>query len=473
MIAVLGKLYYQACIKIFVTHLKKHTEVKQIILNGSVANEICNYFISDIDISIILKANSSVEDFNKLYKKKLYLFSLLCPYLLPISERLQNVYNEDELSSEFPHTYRGFLKNTPYKVLYGEELKVLDQKIDDVLFIENKIYHLLSAKNIRDDKVEKLKEMVREYTFDTPLESAVLNRVSVFKNYVDQFLNLPYLAGKNIHVYQYDSFESFIYETNIKYRYNQDIKTIHYFAPFLAIVNKDIKIYYQERLPEEILGRVTTLNDKTAFYQQDIESLNYYYLNNFKKYIPFFTNDLLSKKNLVAIANYLKLYQKGDENEIIDLIEALEVVLGKRNEVKQTLCICTKDRKESLLDLFESINKQTKAPDEILIINNGESWNEAYINRLKGLANCEVNIYESSLSTISALRNFAISKSKYELISFVDDDCILVPQWLERVREHFEVDPDLKLLGGAVVHYRGPELNTSELFHRAYLEARN
>ena len=137
------------------------------------------------------------------------------------------------------------------------------------------------------------------------------------------------------------------------------------------------------------------------------------------------------------------------------------------------MCICTKDRKESLLDLFESINKQTKAPDEILIINNGESWNEAYINRLKGLANCEVNIYESSLSTISALRNFAISKSKYELISFVDDDCILVPQWLERVREHFEVDPDLKLLGGAVVHYRGPELNTSELFHRAYLEARN
>ena len=142
MISYFGKIYYDFSINLFVNQIKKYTKVSHIILNGSVANGTCKYFRSDIDLTVILKGNESVEEFYHFYHQKLRVLKLVCPYILPVSERIQNVYNEDQLSSSKPLPYRGFLNNTPYKVLYGGELNLSTHKIDDIFFIENKIFHL-------------------------------------------------------------------------------------------------------------------------------------------------------------------------------------------------------------------------------------------------------------------------------------------------------------------------------------------
>jgi len=119
---IIGELYYKCFKKLLIRVLKRHKGIEFIILNGSFARDELRYFKSDVDISIILNT-ADKKAFQKWYARRLRFISVLFPFFLPISERLHNVFLLEELSQvDQSEAFRAYLKNEPYKVLYGVQL---------------------------------------------------------------------------------------------------------------------------------------------------------------------------------------------------------------------------------------------------------------------------------------------------------------------------------------------------------------
>lgn len=94
---------------------------------------------------------------------------------------------------------------------------------------------------------------------------------------------------------------------------------------------------------------------------------------------------------------------------------------------KVTVCIPTKlDNLDYLIDLIETIEKQTLLPNQILIIVSGRPLNELE-NSLKFLKtkisdNLNFEFIVSKKSGLSSARNLGIDNCKTEILIFADDD---------------------------------------------------
>lgn len=100
--------------------------------------------------------------------------------------------------------------------------------------------------------------------------------------------------------------------------------------------------------------------------------------------------------------------------------------------------ICPAHNEEFNLDpLINSIKNQTRKPDEIIFVEDS-STDETY-NVLKNfqLNNKNVKIFRVKNKNISKNRNFAIKKSKGEIIVCVDAGCILGNNYLEKIISPF------------------------------------
>ena len=62
----------------------------------------------------------------------------------------------------------------------------------------------------------------------------------------------------------------------------------------------------------------------------------------------------------------------------------------------------------------------------------------------------EVTYLRLAEKNASAARNLGIANATGEVLAFLDDDCSVSPDWLDRVREVFDQEPDASLVFGAV-----------------------
>lgn len=86
------------------------------------------------------------------------------------------------------------------------------------------------------------------------------------------------------------------------------------------------------------------------------------------------------------------------------------------------------NEKETLPSLIDSLARQTRRPDEIIIVDGGSTdgtWQ--YLQKQK-----QVRAFQKP-GNRSVGRNFAISKSKYPVIAITDAGCIPEPNWLEEL----------------------------------------
>jgi glycosyltransferase involved in cell wall biosynthesis len=68
---------------------------------------------------------------------------------------------------------------------------------------------------------------------------------------------------------------------------------------------------------------------------------------------------------------------------------------------------------------------------EVLVIDNGSTDATVAIARSKG-----ARVFEKPGLTISALRNFGASQARGEVLAFIDADCTVAPDWLERASRY-------------------------------------
>lgn len=123
--------------------------------------------------------------------------------------------------------------------------------------------------------------------------------------------------------------------------------------------------------------------------------------------------------------------------------------------MKISAIISTYNRARFLPGLFDSIKNQSLPFDEfeVIIINNNstdetELLSKQFINNSSGI---KVYYYVETNQGLSYGRNRGIAESRYELITFLDDDAVPATDFLEKTVSFFETHPDAGAAGGKIL----------------------
>jgi len=122
---------------------------------------------------------------------------------------------------------------------------------------------------------------------------------------------------------------------------------------------------------------------------------------------------------------------------------------------KISVAVCSYNRAKYLVDALKSLKNQNLKPDdyEIVIVDNNSSDATAEISKNFISENFRLNIsyYRESRQGLSFARNKAITESKYDIITFIDDDAIAREDFLANILSFFKDHSDADALGGKVI----------------------
>ncbi len=139
-----------------------------------------------------------------------------------------------------------------------------------------------------------------------------------------------------------------------------------------------------------------------------------------------------------------------------------------KSRLSLSLCICTKDRPTFLATLLNSVMRQARAPEEIVVIDNSTS-EETFCTVQRFVHDLPIKYVRDTRPSLPALRNRAIDESVGQIICFTDDDCILDPQYIAHVERTFLRSRQIGAVGGTMKHMVGERSSPTELFHLSYL----
>jgi glycosyltransferase involved in cell wall biosynthesis len=109
--------------------------------------------------------------------------------------------------------------------------------------------------------------------------------------------------------------------------------------------------------------------------------------------------------------------------------------------MKVSLISTVKDSAEHVVEFLESIRSQTRAPDEVVIVDGGSADGTAELLREAG----GVTLIEERGANISRGRNVAIGAATHDVIAVSDADCVLAPDWLEHLLAPIEGGADVSM----------------------------
>lgn len=118
----------------------------------------------------------------------------------------------------------------------------------------------------------------------------------------------------------------------------------------------------------------------------------------------------------------------------------------------------THNRSSSLKKTLLSLINQTypKSRYEIIVVDDGGSdGTKNMIEELNKQTNSKIHYLWQKNQGPAAARNFGIKHSKSGIIAFTDDDCIVNPDWLEKIASAFSKDKDATIVGGETIPPKG------------------
>lgn len=122
----------------------------------------------------------------------------------------------------------------------------------------------------------------------------------------------------------------------------------------------------------------------------------------------------------------------------------------KAKKMKITLLLVSKDEEKHVPKFLASLKKQTRKPDELLVVDSSTDKTPVLLSRYAH------KIIRTEPRGCCRARILGISKSKGDIIVFTDIDTILYPNWLEELVKPFD-DPNVMAVQGRInsVSYDG------------------
>ena len=109
--------------------------------------------------------------------------------------------------------------------------------------------------------------------------------------------------------------------------------------------------------------------------------------------------------------------------------------------MKVTLVATVKNAGDHIGEFVTAIASQTRAPDEIVIVDGGST--DGTLDALR--ATQDVTLIEEPGANISRGRNLAIAAATHDVIAVSDADCVPHPDWLERLLIPVERGADVSM----------------------------
>lgn len=130
--------------------------------------------------------------------------------------------------------------------------------------------------------------------------------------------------------------------------------------------------------------------------------------------------------------------------------------------MKISAIICTYNRARYLKQCLEACTRQSLPIDdfEIVVINNNSTDNTKQVcdDFQNQFPQYQFSYYEESEQGLSPARNRGIRESRYELITFLDDDAFIANDFLKITVDYFEANTSVAAIGGKILlHYECPE----------------
>lgn len=116
--------------------------------------------------------------------------------------------------------------------------------------------------------------------------------------------------------------------------------------------------------------------------------------------------------------------------------------------MKISLVIPVKNEEKSLESLYKSICKQTRLPDEIVLVDGGSSDKTVEIARKLADGKLKFKIVETSKASPGKGRNIGVENAENDWIAFTDAGIILEKDWLEKLIEETAQNPSLDMVLG-------------------------
>ncbi len=133
-----------------------------------------------------------------------------------------------------------------------------------------------------------------------------------------------------------------------------------------------------------------------------------------------------------------------------------------------SVIIITRNRHNDLATCLQSLAKQTRHPDEVIVVDNGPS--------IKTKAVCKIAttflpiVYLQELRVgIPYARNTGIKASRYTLTAFIDDDCVAQPDWLSKMHTIFGDKSVDAVIGFAKCFHQNPIPLVEQAFYERNL----
>ncbi len=273
-------------------------------------------------------------------------------------------------------------------------------------------------------------------------------------------LKNDYIKGRNIltnlHELLICEFECYyknssIYISNIVCTYKQSL--INPWQFLVRRYNEKASLYNLNLLRKELL--IDYERDRDFLRNKSfVSSLFLVHLVNLKNPFKIAIFLILKIFELTAlIFAFLVVKISHSENEII-----LKKFHSQRVPTVGYLnvAIVTRNRSSLLNNLLKSLCMQTIYPKRIIIIDNDSTDNTSEI-----IANFKKNLpihyFKETNIGISHARNRALKIAKDGIIAFVDDDCIVQPNWIETILDAHHSHKDVAAIQGQNISIPGTD----------------
>lgn len=116
--------------------------------------------------------------------------------------------------------------------------------------------------------------------------------------------------------------------------------------------------------------------------------------------------------------------------------------------MRLTAAICTRNRVDQLKRALASLQTQSEALSEILVIDNAPDNDAA--QRLVSEQFPGVGYICEPRAGLDVARNRALRESRGDIVAFLDDDAVADKAWSKAIRETFEQDPSIAVCTGRI-----------------------
>lgn len=125
--------------------------------------------------------------------------------------------------------------------------------------------------------------------------------------------------------------------------------------------------------------------------------------------------------------------------------------------------ICTYCRSRSLAHLLDALEHQRRPPDDVLVIvrETDRETREYFAQRNPALLPVRILLVQTP--GLIAARNVGLDGCRTDIVAMIDDDAVPTEDWLDRILEHFVLDPGLGGVGGRDRCYDGMRFDDRQM----------